>query len=384
MVDHLTRNAMSPGQHSNALGRLSAALEPSLRRFFQRRVRNSAEIDDLVQEVFLRLVVRGDVDELEHAGGYVFETAASVLADRGRRRAVRHSDAHVPFDPDNCVATTASAEQVLDAREALNRAALALLELPERTRAVFIMRRMEGLRYQAPVVGGLSGSEGAADFATERGQRLTLPLPDGSEVTLNTDSAIDVDFDDERRIVRLLRGQGYFTVTADARRPFIVEAADRVITALGTEFDVRLDPGAVHVLLVTGRVRVGREEGVVQAGSTLEPAIELHPGERLSMTLGMPPRIEHTDADRAASWRQGVIEFQNEPLYRAVAEFNRYATEPLTIGDPRVARLRISGAFRAGDPERFGRVVTELLPVRIVHGQAGRQLVWADQARAPR
>src|SRR5262245_31730521 len=85
---------------SRALAREAEPLRNSLTHYFRRRVRDSAEVEDLVQEVFTRIVARGEGQPVENLSGYVFQTAASVLADRARRRSVRQAQAHVAFDPE--------------------------------------------------------------------------------------------------------------------------------------------------------------------------------------------------------------------------------------------------------------------------------------------
>jgi RNA polymerase sigma factor (sigma-70 family) len=134
---------------SNAvLARRSQALRGALARFFQSRVRDANEIDDLVQEVFLRVVRRGHCEQLEHLDGYIFQTAASVLQDRGRRRKTRLSDQHVPFEPELHAGTEIAPDRPLMAREGLMAASVILLELPEQTRRIFVLRRLEELSYQ--------------------------------------------------------------------------------------------------------------------------------------------------------------------------------------------------------------------------------------------
>jgi RNA polymerase sigma-70 factor (ECF subfamily) len=125
----------------------SQSARVSLTQYFRRRVRDAAEVDDLVQEVFLRLVVRGDGEVVNHVQGYIFQTAASVLADRHRRRAVRHAADHIQLDAEVHAACDFDAEHLLLVRERLRSATAALLALPERTRAIFILRRLEGFQY---------------------------------------------------------------------------------------------------------------------------------------------------------------------------------------------------------------------------------------------
>ncbi len=125
----------------------SRALRGALTRYFQRRLPDANEVDDLVQEVFLRIVRRGDSQDLDRFEGYVFETAASVLKDRFRRRRVRMSASHVSFEPDLHGQTDVSPEQTILAREALRSTTRAIMALPERTRTIFVLRRLEGLTH---------------------------------------------------------------------------------------------------------------------------------------------------------------------------------------------------------------------------------------------
>lgn len=125
----------------------SRTLRGALTRYFQRRLPNAHDIDDLVQEVFLRIVRRGDSQDLDRFEGYVFQTAASVIKDRFRRRRTRMSDSHVPFEPDLHGQTDLSPEQTVLAQEALRSTTRAIMALPERTRTIFVLRRLEGLSH---------------------------------------------------------------------------------------------------------------------------------------------------------------------------------------------------------------------------------------------
>jgi RNA polymerase sigma factor (sigma-70 family) len=128
----------------DSLGERTNRLRPLLSRWFSRRA-PAAEVDDLVQEVFLRIVKRGGAGDLDHFQAYVFETASSVLKDRIRSRRTRHSDSHVEFNPDLHAGAAEGPETLLLNREALKSTTRILLELPERTRTIFILRRIEGL-----------------------------------------------------------------------------------------------------------------------------------------------------------------------------------------------------------------------------------------------
>jgi RNA polymerase sigma factor (sigma-70 family) len=133
---------------ADVAARRAQALRGALTRYFARHVSDQSEIDDLIQDVFLRIVKRGGSYRLDNFDGYVFETAASVLTDRFRRRKVRHADQHLSFDPDLHGGVDLGPESVLAGRNALRRTTMVLMDLPERTRTVFVLRRLEGQSYR--------------------------------------------------------------------------------------------------------------------------------------------------------------------------------------------------------------------------------------------
>lgn len=133
---------------NTVLAERSEAVRGALQRYFARQGCESQEIDDLVQEVFLRIVRRGNAGELERLDGYIFQTAGSVLLDRHRRRKARASDRHVPFEPEAHGGVAGGPDETLLGREALGKVSAVLMTLPERTRQVFILRRLEDLSFR--------------------------------------------------------------------------------------------------------------------------------------------------------------------------------------------------------------------------------------------
>lgn len=216
--------------------------------------------------------------------------------------------------------------------------------------------------------GPSAAADGGEEFVTAKGERRTLRLADGSTLTLNTDSAIRVGFDDERRLVHLIQGQALFEVAKDAHRPFVVQAADRQVTALGTIFEVRVDADRMKVTLVEGKVVVDEvgEAGTPRGSGESAPMVPavLAPGQELVAIDGFRPTLARVDVDRQLSWVDGFVEFDDVPLTEAVAEMNRYSTRPLVIRDAATGRLRVSGLFRTGNPERFAAIASELVPIR--------------------
>ncbi|MBB5712491.1 RNA polymerase sigma factor [Sphingomonas xinjiangensis] len=135
-------------ERARSLAKDSEKLRRSLTRYFERRVQDGSEAEDLVQEVFVRIVQRVSAAEIDHFSGYVFQTARSVLSDRQRRRAARHANEHVTFEPEVHRGEDLDAGRHAEAKAELRAATKALLDLPERTRTVFVLRRLEGLRHR--------------------------------------------------------------------------------------------------------------------------------------------------------------------------------------------------------------------------------------------
>jgi RNA polymerase sigma-70 factor (ECF subfamily) len=139
---------LSGARERDTLAALSQRHRASLQRYFERRLKVKSEIEDLIQEVFLRLARRSGFESILFLDGYLFEVAASVLHDSLRRRYARALDRHEEFRDDHAPAEF-SPERVLIARESVELVAKALDELPERVRVAFALHRFEGLKHPA-------------------------------------------------------------------------------------------------------------------------------------------------------------------------------------------------------------------------------------------
>ena len=210
------------------------------------------------------------------------------------------------------------------------------------------------------------------EYSTGIGERRTIKLADGTEVTLNTRTKLVVAYTAERRLVRLVRGQALFDVAHNRERPFTVEAVDRQITALGTMFEVRVGVGQVNVVLVKGRVVVDRvSEARNGYGAPSIQQTVLVPGQQFTAELGAPQRVTRVDTERQLLWRSGFVEFDDEPLGRVVNEMNRYFTRPVTLANDNVASLRVSGVFQTNSPSKFVDLIQSTLPIEAKASASG-------------
>jgi len=200
-------------------------------------------------------------------------------------------------------------------------------------------------------------------FQTAVGQRATVTLPDGSQVTLNTDTVVRTTADEDRRLVYLDKGQAFFKVARDSRHPFVVTAAGRTVTALGTAFDVRVDQGELKVVLVEGKVRVesaAPARSAKSAASVTDPppmATDMSAGSQLVAVDDTDWRLTATNTDRETSWLKGQLVFDDEALGDIVAEMNRYSNRKITLADGGLAAHRLSGNFTPGDVHGFARML---------------------------
>jgi transmembrane sensor len=210
-------------------------------------------------------------------------------------------------------------------------------------------------------------------YETGVGERQVAMLDDGSRLSLDAATEVEVRMVDDRRQLRLVSGRAKFDVAKDPLRPFIVAVGDKLVVATGTSFSVELLNNQVHVLLYEGHVEVLQNSGV---GTSRRPLriertsaqghLALTPGRELVAPLAaVTATVEPVDVPRSLSWETGQLNFENEPLSSAVARFNRYTREKLAVGGA-VSGIRIDGVFDAGNTEAFVEGVTALHPVRVV------------------
>jgi transmembrane sensor len=201
-------------------------------------------------------------------------------------------------------------------------------------------------------------------YATKTGDRIAIALDDGSQMTLNTATQVDVVFSKKFRTVKLFGGEVLFEVAKDASRPFVVQTENRRFTAVGTAFNVRLDGQQVKVTMLQGTVRAESME--------LDPPIRttVTAGEQLIARAHTKDSVLRVDPERETSWRHGQVIFDNTPLGEAIKELNRYSSTHIELTDQKFANLRLSGTFATGSASTFVEAITAYFPLQIAHTDA--------------
>ena len=213
-------------------------------------------------------------------------------------------------------------------------------------------------------------------YTTQVGEQKTIQLPDGSELILNTDSQIVVNYQSDHRLLTLQKGEAHFEVAHDPERPFDVIATQGRVRAIGTAFTVRKDQQAVSVYVTEGVVEVQRGFGAgaestshntaqpaptsASAAAKQQPhkataapvAVTVPAGQQAvySQASNSPIAVRDSkDIDKKLSWREGKLVFNGEPLSQVIEEFGRYTDTRIIIPSKKVRSLKVGGIFEIGD-----------------------------------
>jgi len=198
-------------------------------------------------------------------------------------------------------------------------------------------------------------------YRTALGETRTVQLADGSKIHLNTNSSVEVALRDDIRSISLLKGEAQFDVAHDAKRPFIVNADGTLVRAVGTMFNVRLRPDVTELTVIEGIVAVRNGDSAVR---------RIESGRSAAVRSGSiaVTHLEPAKIKQRVAWQEGMVEFEGDTLAQAVEEFNRYRPNPLVIGDPAIASLRVGGAFRLDRSQDFVDALESGFGIRAVPG----------------
>lgn len=236
----------------------------------------------------------------------------------------------------------------------------------------------------------------AASYETALGEQARIDLPDGSVINLNTHSHIEVTYSKGARQIQLRRGEAFFDVAPNKRRPFSVHAGEGVVRAVGTAFAVRLHEAKLDVLVSEGRVALAttapqRPDTAPGAGPdrTPDPAplVELSAGQAATFARKVD-QIAHVPPAamaRRLAWRDGVLSFSGEPLSAVIADLSRYTATHIEIADADLAALPISGHLKVGDLDGMFSALQVMADIEVDRVSDARvRLLPAEKAAAPK
>lgn len=194
--------------------------------------------------------------------------------------------------------------------------------------------------------------------STIAGERRKLRLPDGGILHLNTDTRIEIAYDNRQRLLRLLQGEVMVETARDSQlppRPWRLQTHDGEACPIGTRFSVRLMPDATHLAVAEGQV----------------DAIPANRPFKYRVRAGQQVRFNAKDIlDRSAlsesdfDWIHGRLNAHAMPLGELVAELARHRRGWLDC-DPTIAHLPVSGVFQLADIDAALALLTETFPIRL-------------------
>nr|WP_154220477.1 FecR family protein [Pseudomonas gessardii] len=194
-----------------------------------------------------------------------------------------------------------------------------------------------------------------ADQRTATGEQRTLKLADGTLVNLNTHSAIDVRFDEKRRVIVLQEGEILVETGHNDARPFVVETREGSLRALGTRFIVKREADGTRLSVLQSAV-------AAQPGALQQEQVFKEGQQVLMRRDGLGPLLAVTPGTDA--WTRGMLVVDNARLGDVIGELGRYRTGYLGV-DPQVADLRITGSFPLQDTNLALNALLPTLPVQI-------------------
>ncbi|RTX98642.1 DUF4880 domain-containing protein [Pseudomonas sp. C 49-2] len=201
---------------------------------------------------------------------------------------------------------------------------------------------------------GVPLTELTADIRTGTGERRAVTLDDGSELLLNAQSAADIQFDPQRRLIRLREGELLAKVASDRIRPFLIQTDQTRLRAYGNRFLVRQREGMGQVVALNGAVEIDGQNG-----------------ERLQLAAGHEVHYDRAgfgpvqaSSSGATAWVDGFLQVRDRPLAEVIDALRPYHNGVLRL-DPAVAGLRVSGLYRLDNPQQILDTLARTLPIHI-------------------
>lgn len=196
-----------------------------------------------------------------------------------------------------------------------------------------------------------------ADLRSGVGEQRKETLSDGTQVQLNTASALDVRFDAGQRFIKLLQGEILMTAVADSRPLNLLTAQGTVhASTAASRFNLRQLDGRTQLAVLDGSLEISPDAHV-------GPPLRLQARQQVTFSRDAWDSVRPTDASTGA-WAEGMLVASHMKLTDFLAELGRYRRGRLNC-DAKVANLLISGSYPLADSERILDMLEVTLPVRV-------------------
>lgn len=203
-----------------------------------------------------------------------------------------------------------------------------------------------------------AGSEAFSQRISASQAVQVLQLPDGSQLHVNAQTRLHLDFSAEQRLIQLEHGQLYIEVAPDKERPLFIDAGSGRVRVVGTGFDVRRGDRELVVAVAHGQVAFdtpGERQPPLLLGTRQGATYDLARGILTRRELG---------EQKVADWREGQVSFRNRELASLIDELGLYRQQPVVLADPTLGRYKVSGNLDVHDPDALLNALPALLPVK--------------------
>jgi len=218
------------------------------------------------------------------------------------------------------------------------------------------------------------GGNAINTYFTSIGEVKNVQLPDGSAVTLNTNSKITVDYNTSYRSINLLHGEAQFDVATEKTRPFTVSAGTKSFTALGTIFNIQKNNELDMELIVNeGEVLISEShyskqqlaDFIQKEASKFDSREIITTGEKtiIENSIAKPTILLADSTSNDLAWQQGMIVFNGEYLKQALTEVSRYTDMQFEIISPEISHIKVSGYYKANDINSLLRALANNFPI---------------------
>ncbi|MCF5722857.1 FecR family protein [Pseudomonas syringae] len=196
-----------------------------------------------------------------------------------------------------------------------------------------------------------------ADQRTGVGERRQIALEDGSQLQLNSNSAVDVKFDGHQRVIELLQGELWVDVAKDAQRPFVVRTNQGTATALGTRYLVkRAEDGTTVVTVI---------ESIVAVKGDASEGIKVTAGQRTILDQGRAQAPQASGSSDPDAWTRGLLKVNDQPLTEVLQTLASYRHGLVRFDAPALQNLRVSGVFKLDDTTAALAALADNLPIQV-------------------
>ncbi|HYG26178.1 MAG TPA: FecR domain-containing protein [Caulobacteraceae bacterium] len=209
----------------------------------------------------------------------------------------------------------------------------------------------------------------AQAITTMRAEHKESVLADGSKVEVGAMTGVQVRISDDRRDVKLDKGEAFFRVAPDPQRPFVVKTPFGAVTAAGTAFNV--DVGADQICITVSEGSV-----IVRPSGLFAKPVRVEAGQRL---IADADGVMVAAAPAPVTWTQGRLEYRGEPLRAVIEDVNRYAERPVVLRDPAVGELAYTGTVRLDAAADWARGLPAAFPLTVSAGEGGVTVISSRQ-----